>query len=949
MDLLAELGRVLGFSFAAGINLYATVALLGLAARFGWVTLPEQYQAFNSDWVIYTALALYAIEFLADKIPWLDSVWDAIHSFIRPVGGAAIAVIALGPSSPTLTAMSALVGGLVAGSTHVTKAGTRVMVNASPEPFSNWALSFGEDLFVVALGGLALKYPLVALGVTLGLLGLIVVFAAAIVRAFRRRFGRRTGTSRGPTAARAVTAVLIAAAIVGVSSWGSPLNGAPGLQTQGGGGDGDPGPEGPGLRTEGPGLRTEGSGQAQPQPPTAQPQQPPRPVFRAGANFVRVDVYATKDGEAVTDLKAEDFELFEDGVAQKVETFEHVRISTGGVPAARVEPRTILESREMAADPRARVFVIFLDTLHMKMESGYNVRRPLVNLLQRVIGDEDLVAIMKPEMSARDIMFTRRTDRMAAMLQSVLPLNIGVRDRMLKDDPVEQQYEMCYGANSDIADAMIERRREKQSLDALLDLVRHLDGLREERKAILLVSEGYLLYRENRAMAEIVTPRTPGIGVGPTGQLGTTDRNNPYSGMHTRCDQDRVMLSQLDNLYRFRELLDEANRANATFYPVDPRGLAVFDTDMGPKPPPPVDVDFAMVRARLDSLITAAVNTDGVAVINSNNIDAGLSRVVADLTSYYLIGYSSTNAKLDGRFRSIRVRAKRPGVEIRARRGYQAPTEAEVAARAVAEAPRVVDEATAAVERAVAGLAGIRPNAPFRLQVSAGWWTAPGQPLAGKPAGAEPAFWIYGTVDVRRPGGDDWSQGGEAEVAILSDKGAVVTTFSVPVAAATGAFATRFPRNADDVWLDPGAYAVRVRVKPVTGGLSTMDTARFEVPKPADAGALLLGTPLYSRRGQATGNKDVMTADLQFRRTERVIVESSVTVKPESVTGELLDRAGNALAVPVAATLVEREGVIWVRGEAVLAALAAGDYIVRLAVTQGSETRQMLAPFRIVP
>ncbi|MDO8834585.1 MAG: VWA domain-containing protein, partial [Vicinamibacterales bacterium] len=851
MDLLVELGRVLGFSFAAGINLYATVALLGLAARFGWVVLPEQYQAFNSDWVIGIAIALYVIEFLADKIPWLDSVWDAIHSFIRPVGGAAIAVIALGPSSPTLTAAAALVGGLVAGSTHVTKAGTRVMANASPEPFSNWALSLGEDVFVVALGGIALTYPLVALGVTVVLLVLIVVFAAAIVRAFRRRFGRRPASPGGRTAAGAITAVLIAAAMVGVSAW-------------------DPGPEGPGLRTDGPGLPTFGQGQQ----PTAQPQQPPRPVFRAGANFVRVDVYATKDGQAVTDLKAEDFEILEDGVAQKVETFEHVRISTGGVPAARVEPRTILESREMAADPRARVFVIFLDTLHMNMEAGYNVRRPLVNLLQRVIGDEDLVAIMKPDMSARDIMFTRRTDRMAAMLQSVLPLTIGVRDRMLKEDPVEQLYESCYGTDSGIAQAMIERRREKQSLDALLDLVRHLDGLREERKAILLVSQGYLLYRENRAMAEIAAPRQPGIGVGPTGRLGTTDRNNPYSGMQNQCDQDRVMLSQLDNFYRFRELLDEANRANATFYPVDPRGLAVFDTDMGPKPPPPVDVDFAMVRTRLDSLQTAAANTDGVAVINSNNIDAGLSRVVADLTSYYLIGYASTNAKLDGRFRSIRVRAKRPGIEIRARRGYQAATEAEVAARAVAEAPRVVDEATAAVERAVGSLANIRPNAPFRLQVSAGWWTAPGQPLAGKPAGAEPAFWIYGTVDVRRPGGDDWSKGGEAEVAILSDKGAVVTTFAVPVAGTTGAFSTRFPRNADDVWLDPGAYAVRVRVKPVTGGLPTMDTARFEVPKPADAGALLLGTPLYARRGQATGNKDVMTADLQFRRTERLIVEA---------------------------------------------------------------------------
>jgi hypothetical protein len=170
MDILAELGRVLGFSFAAGINLYATVAMLGLASRFGWVALPPQYRAFDSDLIIYTALALYVIEFLADKIPWVDSIWDAVHTFIRPVGGAVIAVIALGPATPTLMALAALLGGLVAGSTHVTKAGTRVIANTSPEPFSNWALSLGEDTLVVAIAYLALSHPLVALGVTVALL-----------------------------------------------------------------------------------------------------------------------------------------------------------------------------------------------------------------------------------------------------------------------------------------------------------------------------------------------------------------------------------------------------------------------------------------------------------------------------------------------------------------------------------------------------------------------------------------------------------------------------------------------------------------------------------------------------------------------------------------------------------------------------------------------------------
>src|SRR5574338_5240 len=100
MDLLSSLGRTLGFSFAAGINLYATVAILGLASRFGWVALPEQYRVFDNNWIIGAALVLYVIEFFADKIPWLDSAWDAVHTFVRPVGGAAIAVATLGHASP---------------------------------------------------------------------------------------------------------------------------------------------------------------------------------------------------------------------------------------------------------------------------------------------------------------------------------------------------------------------------------------------------------------------------------------------------------------------------------------------------------------------------------------------------------------------------------------------------------------------------------------------------------------------------------------------------------------------------------------------------------------------------------------------------------------------------------------------------------------------------------
>lgn len=155
------------------------------------MSLPPQYQAFDNDWVIGAALVMYAIEFFADKIPYVDSIWDMIHTAIRPIGGALIALTTLGDASPTMEALVMLLGGAVATSSHLTKTSTRAVANTSPEPFSNWVLSLSEDIFVVGLGFLALQYPLIALGVALVLLVLIGVFATVIVRTVKRWFSRR--------------------------------------------------------------------------------------------------------------------------------------------------------------------------------------------------------------------------------------------------------------------------------------------------------------------------------------------------------------------------------------------------------------------------------------------------------------------------------------------------------------------------------------------------------------------------------------------------------------------------------------------------------------------------------------------------------------------------------------------------------------------------------------
>jgi hypothetical protein len=190
IETLAGLGRTMGFSFAAGINLYATVALLGLASRYGWVALPEQYRVFDNDWIIGIALVMYAVEFVADKIPWVDSIWDGVHTAIRPLGGALIAIGTLGDASPEMKTIVGLLGGTLAAGTHLTKAGTRAAANTSPEPFSNWILSLSEDAFVVSLGLIALKFPLVAAAIVLIAVLLMVIFAAWIARAVRRRWGR---------------------------------------------------------------------------------------------------------------------------------------------------------------------------------------------------------------------------------------------------------------------------------------------------------------------------------------------------------------------------------------------------------------------------------------------------------------------------------------------------------------------------------------------------------------------------------------------------------------------------------------------------------------------------------------------------------------------------------------------------------------------------------------
>jgi Domain of unknown function (DUF4126) len=185
------LSQTVPLAFAAGLNVYATIAVIGLSGRFALVSLPESLRVFEHPWVIGVALAMFMIEFIADKVPWFDSVWDAVHTLIRPLGGAFIAMTAIGDASPAATTIAALIGGSTALTTHFMKAGARAAANTSPEPFSNWLLSLGEDVVAVSISYAALTHPVLALTIAGALLLLILACASLIVRALRRRLAAR--------------------------------------------------------------------------------------------------------------------------------------------------------------------------------------------------------------------------------------------------------------------------------------------------------------------------------------------------------------------------------------------------------------------------------------------------------------------------------------------------------------------------------------------------------------------------------------------------------------------------------------------------------------------------------------------------------------------------------------------------------------------------------------
>ena len=676
-------------------------------------------------------------------------------------------------------------------------------------------------------------------------------------------------------------------------------------------------------------------GQQQPEPPQ------PQPRFRAGANLVRVDAYVTADGGVVKDLSADDFEVLEDNVPQRVESFELVQPRGRGPANTLREPNTVAEAREMARDPNARVFVLFMDIWHVQVAGSYRAQAPITRLLNTVIGQDDMVGVMTPDMSARNLTLARRTN----VIESILKDNWfwGQRDQVVTQDPREGEIKDCYpdqGGTYGIAATMISRRREGRTLDALEDLIIHLEGIREDRKFVVLLSEGWLLRGPDRQLAAPLElpgggSQIPGgptsIGTDPSGRLRIDP--NRGSGSMASCERERSQLAMEDHASEFLRLLQRANRANVSFYPVDARGMVVFDEPLDANRSGSILADGARLMARGEALRTLALNTDGFAIVGTNAIDKALDRMVADTDAYYLLGYYSTNTKLDGRFRKLTVRVKRKGADVRARPGYLAPTEAEAAAGADAIAKAAAPSPTALpphIARALASLAPARGNLPARLQL----------------AGAPGAIWVIGELDAATVKTAEWQQGGRARLTFEHERGAgPPLDADVVLEPGQRSFSAAPPSGST---IAPGRYVVRAVLTPAGGAVPLQISADVTVP---EAGASLSPAGLARRRGPSTGLEYLPTADARYRRTERIRLEVPRAAADGDTSARLLGRDGQTVNVAIAlservdSTSQQRLTV----AELPLAALAQGEYVLEVTLAQGKKKDSATYAFRVIP
>jgi VWFA-related protein len=596
------------------------------------------------------------------------------------------------------------------------------------------------------------------------------------------------------------------------------------------------------------------------------------PIFRTGVNLVRVDVIvADDDGTPVTDLRKEEFEIVEDGRPQTIDLFRHIRIDSTAPAASHA--RQVLnrdtEERESARDD-VRVFGILLADYQVCGQRSRAVRDAMGAFIRK-LGPNDLIAVMQPLMSVRDLVFTYDHD---AVLQTIQRFE-GRRGDYTPRNAIEEQHALQAGSPERIRTAIVG--------DALKALSVRLGSMREGRKSLIFVGEGF-----------------------PP--------------------------SWLTDVRQLREVTQEANRHNTSIYAIDARGLmAGGDASATIRPGCGPILPGQRLRMTQDTLRELSEETDGRAIVDRNALDDGLNQILRDSSFYYLLGYSSTASHADGKFHQIRVRVRRPKVDVRARKGYWAST-AEDVSRAATPAPvtpQPVLEALAAI--AV-------PNQDGRVVRT---WV-------GTARGAD----------------------GKGRVTVVSEVLAAAGVSRSEAAAHLTVTATR-PREAGNVFESPsvelrpgtplqlvsfdadaGALDVKIVLADREGKTIDRETRVIDVPDYSGRDAAL-GTPRFHRprtlrefQTLAVDADAIPVTTRDFARTDRLLIRFDATGAgggPAAPTAAILSRAGRKM-FDVQVTPSTAKGASH-QIDLTLGALPTGEYLVEIAAAPDGP--RQLAAFRL--
>lgn len=645
-------------------------------------------------------------------------------------------------------------------------------------------------------------------------------------------------------------------------------------------------------------------------PPATAPQPPDsQPVFRTGINTVRVDVIVTdRQGNPVTDLTLEDFEIQEDGKPQKAETFRLVKIDTVTQPAYTQRTiRTRNDEETAAADENSRIFAFFLDDYHVRKETSMSVKKPVIEFIANQLAPSDLVGVMYPLTPIDAVLINRNHQGVSNTIEKFM-------GRKYDYEPIN---DVERGYVHKLNPQAIEMIRRQVSLTAIRGICTKLGSLREGRKSLILVSEGY---------TSLLPPQLRSNLPGAIAAPGDLTRD-PFAAENNPMEDRARFSADIDMMQEFRDVFDACNRNNTSIYALDPRGLSVGEFDVSTNISMRTSQDY--LNSSLDALRVLAENTDGRAIVNRNDLGNAMKQIIRDSSAYYLVGYT-TQAPSDGKFHEIKVRIKRPGVQVRARRGFWAFT-ADDLKRAIA-GPR--PGPPAAVSKALAAIAPLTNRRYVRT------WIGNDKGDGGKTKLTFVWEPLPPTPGVRR------DEPRRVTVLATSPAGDIVYRGRVPSELAP-------PGSGGSISFDapPGKLDVRLTVEGDGTGTLDVEDRDVEVPD-LSAPEVIITTPrVWAARtareftALASGTAPPPTLTREFRRTERLLVRFDAlapgTAAP-TVTAQLLNQQGTKMS-DVAVAAGSPFAI-----DLPLANLAAGQYLLEItANAEGQKPVSELIAFRV--